>query len=537
MIKRYSRPEMQSIWDDAAKYAAWADVERAHLTTLVEQGQAPASVLEDFNRALQSKNKEHFLAREQETGHDVIAFVAEVGDAMGQSGSFLHKGLTSSDVVDTSQALRIQSSLCLLIQNLASVRIHFTQKSFEHSSTLCIGRTHGIHAEPMSFGQVLASHFAEFQRAHMQLLGAQKALSYGKLSGAVGTYSQLSPQFEERVLERLGLQVEPVATQVIPRDRIVALANAVLACSQAVERFATSVRHWARTELGEVLEPFSSKQKGSSAMPHKKNPILAENLCGLARTVRGFTHMLTESAALWHERDISHSSVERVALADMFIVTDFMLARTKNLVEKMVVRAEAMHANVWKTGGLWASQSVLTALVSKGMNRTEAYELVQRIALPISEKVALGKVEEKEFLKKLNADSQVTKVLNKEELADVFSEARYLTSVEPTFKRVFGMVPTEYAKQIKKHPATECVPALQTVVKVSVSLLPDVLDTEAKTIANDMRTTGSRVLELRQQKQFLVRVSCGSSFDLIQTYAHDVLHNPVMEHYQIEVVQ
>lgn len=537
MIERYSRPEMQSIWDDTAKYAAWAEVERAHLATLVEQGQAPASVVDNFNRALKSKTKENFLAREQETAHDVIAFVAEVGDAMGSDGSFLHKGLTSSDVVDTSQALRIQSSLNLLLKNLGDVRHHLTKRSFEHAATLCIGRTHGIHAEPMSFGQVLASHFAEFQRAHLQLLEAQKSLSYGKLSGAVGTYSQLSPQFEERVLERLGLQVEPVATQVIPRDRIVTLAHAVLACSQATERFATSVRHWARTELGEVLEPFSSKQKGSSAMPHKKNPILAENLCGLARTVRGFTHMLTESAALWHERDISHSSVERVALADMFIVTDFMLSRVGNLIEKMVVRPDAMQANVWKTGGLWASQSVLTELVGKGMNRTEAYELVQRIALPISEKVALGKVEEKEFLKKLGSEAQVTKVLSKEKLNDVFGEARYLASVEPIFKRVFGMVPAEYARQMKKHTAPECVPALQTVVKVSVSLLPDVLDTEAKTIANDMRVTGPSVVDLRQQKQFLVRVPGGSSFDFVKTYARDVLHNPVMEQYQVEVVQ
>lgn len=536
MIERYSRPEMKAIWTEDAKYASWAEVEKAHLSALVDSGDAPFEVLEVFDTALNSKNPSDFLNREQETGHDVIAFVSEVGDAMDDKGHFLHRGLTSSDVLDTSLSLRTRKSLEIISNTLQKLRENLAIRAFEHVNTICIGRTHGIHAEPMSFGQVLASYFAEFQRAHNQILEAQKIISFGKLSGAVGTYSQLSPNFEFAVLNKLKLEPEPVATQVIPRDRFVSVASAILSATNAVDRLATNIRHWARTELGEVLEPFGKKQKGSSAMPHKKNPILAENLCGLARTIRGFAGMLSENVALWHERDISHSSVERMALPDLFITADFMISRCASLMEGMQIRPEAMTSTLWKTGGLWASQSVLTALVSSGMNRTEAYELVQSIALNISAEVSTGGVPQKKFLNDLLANKKVCEIVGSKTISALFETDRYLNSTQITFKRVFGITPEEYFRKKSEHVNSK-VPALQKIVKVTVELLPDVLDTEAKTIANDIRVTGNDIISMRQQKCFFIRMPGHSTPENIKKYACEVLHNPVIEQFKVEVVQ
>ncbi|APJ03399.1 adenylosuccinate lyase [Silvanigrella aquatica] len=536
MIERYSRPEMKAIWTEDAKYASWAEVEKAHLSALVDSGEAPKEVLNVFDSALGSKTPSHYLNREQETGHDVIAFVSEVGDAMGDKGHFLHKGLTSSDVLDTSLSLRTRKSLEILSNTLQKLRENLAVRAFEHAQTPCIGRTHGIHAEPMSFGQVLTSHFAEFQRAHLEILQAQKTMSFGKLSGAVGTYSQFSPQFELAVLNKLNLEPEAVATQVIPRDRLVSVAAAILSATNAVDRFATNLRHWARTELGEVLEPFGKKQKGSSAMPHKKNPILAENLCGLTRTIRGYASMLCENVALWHERDISHSSVERFALPDIFVTTDFILSRCASLIEGMQIRPEAMQANLWKTGGLWASQSVLTALVSSGMNRTAAYELVQSIALQISAKVATSHVNQKQFLEDLLANKKVCEIVGVHTISALFETDRYLNSAQVTFKRVYGITPEEFVRKKSEHVNIK-VPALQRVIKVTVELLPDVLDTEAKTIANDIRISGNDVMSMRQQKCFFIRMPGNSKPDNIKKYAGEVLHNPVIEQYKVEVVQ
>lgn len=536
MIERYSRPEMKAIWTEDAKYASWAEVEKAHLSALVDSGEAPTEVLEVFNTAFHSKKSSDFFQREQETGHDVIAFVSEIGDAMGDKGHFLHKGLTSSDVLDTSLSLRTRKSLEIIANTLQKLREHLTIRAFEQTNTVCIGRTHGIHAEPMSFGQVLASHFAEFQRAHCEILEAQKTMSFGKLSGAVGTYSQLTPNFELAVLNKLNLEPEPVATQVIPRDRFVSVAAAILSATNAVDRFSTNVRHWARTELGEVLEPFGKKQKGSSAMPHKKNPILAENLCGLARTIRGFAGMLSENVALWHERDISHSSVERMALPDLFVTADFMLSRCASLIEGMQIHPEAMSATLWKTGGLWASQSVLTALVSSGMNRTEAYELVQSIALNISAKVTTSGVSPKQFLNDLLTNKKVCEIVGNKAITALFETDRYLNSAQVTFKRVFGITPEEYFRKKSEH-VNHKVPALQKIIKVTVELLPDVLDTEAKTIANDIKISGSDIISMRQQKCFFIRMPGNATPDNIQKYASEVLHNPVIEQFKIEVIQ
>jgi adenylosuccinate lyase len=539
MIERYSRPEMKAVWSEDSKYASWAEVEQAHLCALVDFDQAPKNIPEIFERSLKSKNASHFLAREQETAHDVIAFVAELGESMGTAGHFLHKGLTSSDIVDTSLSLRFLASLKIISKTLTKVREALTQKAFEHVSTPCMGRTHGIHAEPLSFGQILAGHFAEFQRAHLHILQAQKSISFGKLSGAVGTHSQLTPAFEAAVLKKLGLEPEPLATQVLPRDRILRVAQAILDATQAVERFAINVRHLARTEIGEVLEPFGKKQKGSSAMPHKKNPILSENLCGLARTIRGYVHMLSENTALWHERDISHSSVERIALPDLFVTADFMLFRCAELIENMQVRPQAMLANVWKTGGLWASQSVLTACVSQGMNRTEAYELIQSIALEISARACIEKINQKQFLEDLLKKKKITENIETKTLKKLFELDTYLALAPESLKRVFGVHPKEYFS--KKHePLCQKVPALQKIIHVTVELLPDVLDTEAKTIANDIKegsSFGGTVIHLCQQRSFLISIPGDSKPDHIQKYACEVLHNPVIEQFKVEVIQ
>ena len=564
MIERYSRPEMTQLWAEDAKYAAWAEVERAHLEVLVEQKAAPADTLAQFDRALTLKTAADFLRKEQETGHDVIAFVAELSEAMGDSGRFLHLGLTSSDVVDTAQCLRLQRASALVLQSLATVREAFAFQAYQHAQVPCIGRTHGIHAEPTSFGVVLAGHFAEFQRGHLSLLQAKKETAVGKLSGAVGTFSQLSPEFEARVLAKLGLTPETVATQVVPRDRILRLGQAIENISNAVDRFCLNLRHWARSELGEVLEPFSAKQKGSSAMPHKKNPILAENLCGLARTVRGYTAMLTQNVALWHERDISHSSVERIVLPDLFTNAHFMLERLKTLVMGMQVRSNAMEANLGKLGGLWASQTTLTALVEKGMGRQDAYELIQSIALPINDAATSTGVARDAFLRGLCASNEVTKWMSQQELESLFDVQRFLKFVPSIFKRAFGMVPEEFhrakhaeeefhnAYQMAKEnsdttlqhvfgaknlAALQRVPALQKIYHVTVQLLPDVLDTEAETISSDMYHQHLPLHSLRQTKTFVVRAAGDLSLAQLTAYANSVLHNAVMEQFSVEVVQ
>ncbi len=448
MIERYSRKEMRDLWSEDSKYNFWGLVEKAHLETLVEQEKAPSKVLKEFAHAISTKTAKDFLTREQETGHDVIAFIAELGDAMKSETDVLHKGLTSSDVVDTALALRIKCALGILERSLQDILIAIRTQAQKHKHTLCMGRTHGIHAEPISFGQVLASHYAEFERAYTETLAAKEHISFGKLSGAVGNYTQLDPSFEAAVLKKLDLEIEPVSTQIIPRDRILTIGKALLSSSNAIERFATNMRHWARTELGEVLEPFGKRQKGSSAMPHKKNPILSENLCGLARTIRGYFTMLMENGALWHERDISHSSVERIALPDMFITLDFMLFRTTNMIKNMNVNEKMLEAQIWKTGGLWASQNVLTALIEKGVNRIEAYECVQSIALflhteltqngkTLSE-ISLNKASLCAFADLLQKNDFIQNHLSTDEVLNAFELKKYLKHVDVVFKRVFN---------------------------------------------------------------------------------------------------
>lgn len=544
MISRYSRDEMADIWSESSKYSSWAHVERAHLETLAELNICSSQVLADFDRALKAKGENDYLQREQETGHDVIAFIAEVGEEMGPaSGLFLHRGLTSSDVLDTSLSLRILKSLQILDRQIRAWKEALAEKCFAHAQTLCIGRTHGIHAEPMAFGQVLASYFAEASRAHQKLLRAMQTCARGKLSGAVGVYSQLSPLFEARVLRKLGLQPEVVASQVIPRDRILEAARAAEDLAACMERFALNLRHFARTELGEVLEPFGSKQKGSSAMPHKKNPILSENLSGLARVVHGAAQTLSQNGALWHERDISHSSVERMALPDLFVVCDFMLARITKLTRDMDISEKAMLRNLQLTGGLWASGTVLTRLVEKGMPRTTAYELVQSVALPLAREVREARVEANAFQKALAQDPHVNELLSSSELEEIFQTNRYLEHVPTVFARTFGTTPDalDGLGQGEETFQSARIPVLDRIYEVSVQLQPDVLDTEAKTIHADLRGKLAGVSDVRQKRVFQIRIPFGQEEadleDKIQTYAATVLHNGVMEEYKVEVVQ
>lgn len=536
MIARYSRPDMSQLWSEEAKYASWSQVERAHLEGLLERRGLQSAVLTAFDSAIRSTNSADYLKREQETGHDVIAYVAEVGAAMGDFGRWLHQGLTSSDVLDTALSLRIRDSLDLLLKPLSDLRCNLAKQAFAHFQTPIMGRTHGIHAEPLSFGQVLAGHFEEFQRAHFALLEAKKICSTGKLSGAVGQYSQLSPDYEAHVLKKLELRAESVATQVIPRDRILTAAHACEGLANAIDRFATNMRHWARTELQEVIEPFGSKQKGSSAMPHKKNPILAENLTGLARTVRGYVSMLSQNTSLWHERDISHSSVERMALPDMFVTLDFMTARCAQLVEQMVVQPDVMKRNLDRLGGLWASQSVLTQLTTAGMNRTEAYELVQKIALPLSAQAARETVPSDAFLTALECNSAVVELLGKETLRGLFQLEKFLLHTPARFLQVFGTTPEELTRIHAGTVGANSVPALQTVYKVTVALHTDVLDTEAKTIEEHMTTQGLTA-RLKRSKVFTISLPKPDEKESLLRYVSSVLCNEVMESIEVEVIQ
>ncbi len=536
MIERYSRPDMAQLWSEEAKYASWSRVERAHLQGLIERRGIPAAVLAAFDAAAQSTNSEDYKKRELETGHDVIAYVAEVGAAMGDFGRWLHQGLTSSDVLDTALSLRLGESLDLLMKPLDRLRAALAKQSFDHAETIMMGRTHGIHAEPLSFGQVLAGHFSEFQRAHLSLIDARKTCSTGKLSGAVGQYSQLSPDYEAHVLAKLELTPEPVATQVIPRDRILRVAHACETLANAIDRFAVNMRHWARTELQEVIEPFGSKQKGSSAMPHKKNPVLAENLSGLARAVRGYVQMLGQNTSLWHERDISHSSVERLALPDMFVTLDFMTARCGDLIEKMVVQPDVMKRNLERLGGLWASQTVLTQLTNAGMNRTTAYELVQKIALPLNMQAARETLAPDAFLKALEAQNAVVDLIGRDNLRGLFSFERFVAHAPARFLAVFGTTPDEVKRQHGGRVDTTTVPALQRTYRVTVALHADVLDTEAKTIEEHMQSQGLSA-RLSRSKVFTISLPQEDEKASLLRYVSSVLRNEVMESIHVEVIQ
>ena len=430
MIERYTRPEMGRLWTEEAKWEAWLEVELAVCEVLTARGQVPEKDMAVI-REKAAFDPVRIAEIEAEVGHDVIAFLTSVAEKVGPESRHIHHGLTSSDVVDTAQALRILRASDMLLEDLSGFKKVLRRQAKQHKMTVMVGRSHGVHAEPYTLGLKFAGWYAEAERNERRLRAAREELRTGKLSGAVGTYAHLGPDVEAEVMGRLGLEAEPIATQVIPRDRYAAFFCALGVLASSMDRISTEIRHLQRSEVREAEEPFGKKQKGSSAMPHKRNPIGSENISGLARVVRANVQAALENVALWHERDISHSSVERVILPDSTILCDYMLARLTRILDGLLVYPERMQRNMALTHGLVFSQAVLLALTSAGMTRDSAYLVVQRNAMR-------SWADEGDFRALLQADSEVTEVLAPDALDACFDATRYLQSVDAIFERVFG---------------------------------------------------------------------------------------------------
>jgi adenylosuccinate lyase len=433
MIPRYSRPEMTAIWEPATRFRIWFEIEAHACDALAQIGAIP----EESARAIWEKagGATFDVARideiERVTKHDVIAFLTHLAEFIGPDSRFVHQGLTSSDVLDTCLAVQLQRASDLLIADVDGLLAALKRRALEYAMTPTIGRSHGIHAEPTTFGLKLAGYYAEFQRARARLVTAREEISTCAISGAVGTFANVDPRVEEHVAAKLGLKVEPVSSQVIPRDRHAAFFAALGVVASSVERLATEIRHLQRTEVLEAEEFFSEGQKGSSAMPHKRNPVLTENLTGLARLVRSAVTPALENVALWHERDISHSSVERGIAPDATVTLDFALARLTGVIDKLLVYPQNMRKNLDRLGGLIHSQRVLLALTQKGMSREDAYSLVQRNAMPVWRG-------EGDFLTLLKADAQVRAALSDADLEALFDLGYHFKHVDTVFARVFG---------------------------------------------------------------------------------------------------
>ncbi len=433
MIPRYSRPEMTSIWSPETRFRIWFEIEAHALDALAELGTIPKSAAETV--WARGKAAEFDVARideiERVTKHDVIAFLTHLAEIVGEDARFVHQGMTSSDVLDTCFNIQLVRAADILIADVDRVLEALKTRAFEHKDTVTIGRSHGIHAEPTTFGVKLAQAYAEFDRARQRLVAAREEVATCAISGAVGSFANIDPRVEEHVAAALGLKVEPVSTQVIPRDRHAMYFATLGVVASSIERIATEIRHLQRTEVLEAEEYFSPGQKGSSAMPHKRNPVLTENLTGLARLVRGMVVPAMENVALWHERDISHSSVERMIGPDATVTLDFALNRLAGLIEKLVVYPENMRKNLDRLGGLVHSQRVLLALTQKGVSREDAYSLVQRNAMKVWEQGA-------DFLTELKADRDVTAVLTPAEIEEKFDLGYHTKHVDTIFRRVFG---------------------------------------------------------------------------------------------------
>jgi adenylosuccinate lyase len=430
LIARYTRSQMGQIWTDQSKYQFWLDVETAASLTLAEDGIVPMEAA----HAIRDRAKfsvERIQAIEAEVRHDVIAFTTAVAENIGPESRWLHYGLTSNDVVDTAQALQVKAASSLLREDILALLAVLKARALEFKHTPCIGRTHGIHAEPTTFGLKLLNWYAEMQRNLVRFDAAAENMRVGKLSGAVGTFGHLSPHHEERICDRLGLKPAPIATQVIQRDRHAQYISTLAILCATLDKIATEIRHLQRTEVREASEYFSPNQKGSSAMPHKKNPIISEQICGLARVVRSNAQASYENVALWHERDISHSSVERVIFPDSTILTDYLLAKTTGLIQKLLVYPERMQKNLESTGGLIFSGQLLLDLAEAGMLREDAYRLVQRHAMNAWNNDLV-------FRDLVAADPEITSKLTPEKLAQTFDITRQLNNVDAIFDRVLG---------------------------------------------------------------------------------------------------
>jgi adenylosuccinate lyase len=429
MIPRYSREEMAVIFSEQAKFSRWLEVELLAVEARVRLGEVPVDDLSAIKEGA-AFDVARIGEIEAVRHHDVVAFVENVRENVGEAGRHLHFGLTSSDVVDTATAVALRDAGDLLVEEVGRLTETVRRKAFEHRDTFMAGRTHGIHAEPTTFGIKLAGWTFELARDRDRLRTARDQVAVGKLSGAVGTYSQLSPEVESYVCDRLGLRVEDAATQVIPRDRHAEFLAAIAVTGASLERFAQELRHLQRTEVREVEEPFGKGQKGSSAMPHKRNPVVCERICGLARLLRAYAQTGFEDVALWHERDISHSSVERVTFPDACILLDYMLDRMRWVIEGMTVYPDRMQRNLDASWGLVHSQSVLSALLARGtLQREEAYALVQRNAMAAWD-------EERPLIELLKSDPEVTEQLDPAEIERCFDPARYLQNSSAIFDRL-----------------------------------------------------------------------------------------------------
>ena len=442
MIPRYSRPELAALWDDKARFELWLDVELAACAAMERAGVVPEGTAASVRGQAAGKlDPERILSIEATTRHDVIAFLTHVEELAGEPARWLHLGMTSSDVLDTSLAIQTGRALDQILDAIGKLQAALAKRAREHAATPMIGRSHGIHAEPITAGLTFARWYAEIARAAERVAVARHTISVGKIAGAVGVYGNLDPQIEAEALDQLGLVAETVATQIVARDRHAEVLCALAMLGTAIEQIALGVRHWQRTEVGEAEEGFGKGQKGSSAMPHKKNPILSENLCGLARLLRSYAQAGCEDVALWHERDISHSSVERVALPDATILSDFMVARTTSLVEGLVVHPSRMRANLDRTGGLYFSEAVLLALVKTGLPRQGAYVMVQRAAMAaISEAAAEGLVGAKpgRFRALLGSDPDVASRLDSAKLDALFDLDHHLRHAPAILERALG---------------------------------------------------------------------------------------------------
>jgi adenylosuccinate lyase len=432
MIPRYSRPQMAAIWSPETRFRIWLDIEIHAAEALAELGVIPRAAVEVLSKK-GNFNVQRIDEIEAVVKHDVIAFLTSVAEHVGDEARFLHQGMTSSDVLDTCLAVQLSRACDILLADLDALLQALERRAWEHKDTVCVGRSHAIHAEPTTFGLKLAQAHAEFTRNRARLLTARAEVATCAISGAVGTFANIDPRVEAHVAKKLGLAVEPISTQVIPRDRHAAFFATLGVIASSIERLATEIRHLQRTEVLEVEEAFTKGQKGSSAMPHKRNPVLSENLTGLARLIRSMVVPAMENVALWHERDISHSSVERVIAPDATIALDFALARLASLIDRLVVYPENMRKNLDRLGGLVHSQRVLLALTQEGLSREDAYEIVQSNAMTVWR-------EGGSFLALLEKDSRVPAKLKGKPLAALFDLGYHTKRVDTIFSRVFGVV-------------------------------------------------------------------------------------------------
>jgi adenylosuccinate lyase len=430
MIPRYTRPEMAKIWTDQRKFQTWLQIELLVCEALSQIGQIPAEAVREI------KEKATFDAQrideiEKVTKHDVLAFLTDVGKSIGPLSRYLHYGLTSSDILDTSLAILLKEASEVILQDIHRLLESLKKKAFQYKETMMIGRSHGVHAEPITFGLKLALWYDEMKRNLIRMERAEESVGVGKISGAVGTFAHIPPSVEEFVCGRLGLKPAPISTQIVQRDHHAEFFTTLAILASSIEKFSVELRHLQRTEVLEAEEFFSKGQKGSSAMPHKRNPVSSENLSGLARLVRSYSLSALENIPLWHERDISHSSVERVIGPDATILIDYMLNRFTSLIENLIVYPENMRVNLEKMGGLIFSESILLHLTKKGLSREEAYGVVQRNAMRVWEKG-------EDFKTLLSQDEAIKRLVTQKELDALFDVRTHLSHTEDIFRRVFG---------------------------------------------------------------------------------------------------